>query len=118
MILDKELVFIDAATNAASTTTSAIDLGAGGDAVGQELTFHFVLKTKGSITAISSVAIQTCDTSGGTYTTLVQSGPLTLVEGEELFCVRVPKGLKRFVRIVITATGTGGHIVAFASKDL
>lgn len=119
MILDKELVFFNGITAAnGANTSAAIDLGAAGDAIGQELTFHFVLGTKGNTTAISSVAIQTCDTKDGTYATLVQSGTLTLVEGEDLFCVRLPKGLKQFVKITFNATTAGAVVTAFASKDL
>ena len=42
-----------------------------------------------------------------------------LARGNEVFVVRVPKGLKRFVRLnyAVSGTATAGAVTAFMSKE-
>lgn len=136
MYIDAELLF---AENQAITATAygagVIDLGAAGDAVGHELTIHVVVNTTfagGASGETMTIGVQSTDNvSNGspnftdTTDTLLSSGaiPATrMVAGEEIFTVRVPKGMKRYVRLKFTKSSstafTAGAVTAFASKDL
>lgn len=122
MIIDRENMFSNGKAVTASGASDAVDLSAGGDAIGQELTFHAIVgATFAGLTSLA-VKIQTSD-DNATWTDSV-SGPAVplaeLVAGKDVFCVRVPQGLKRYVRLYYTVSGTGtaGTITSFMSKDL
>lgn len=122
MIIDKDLMFSDDQEVKASGNSTVLDLGAAGDAVGQELTIHGIVTTAFAGATSLTIAVQTSEDKS-TYTTLVQSGAIPvadLTRGAEVFCVRCPKGFKRYIRLAYTIAGTGtaGKVTAFASKDL
>jgi hypothetical protein len=124
MILDADLVFSNKqAITATAESTNALDLGAAGDAIGQELTIHVVVDTAFATLTSLTVSLET-STDGSTWTTVL-SGPAvaraSLTKGANIFCVRVPQGLSRYVRMKYTVGGsnaTAGKVTAFASKDL
>lgn len=122
MIIDKDLMFSDKLEIKASKSSTVLDLGVAGDAVGQELTIHaFVTTTFAGATSLQ-IDVQTSD-DNSTFETLVQSRAIpvaNLTKGAEVFCVRFPKGVKRYVKLAYTIAGTGtaGNLTAFASKDL
>ena len=125
MIIDAELMFSNKqAVTATAASTNEIDLGAAGDAIGQELTIHVMVDTAFDKLTSLAVAVQTSDASGSGMATVVTSPAIalaSLVKGAEIFTVRVPKGLKRYVQLLYTVVGTApdnGKITAFASKDL
>ena len=131
MIIDKDNLFSDGqAVTATAVSTNAIDLGEAGDAIGQELTIHVVVSGKDDFATLTSltVQVQTSETGVTTptdsYTDVLLSAAIpvaSLKAGKEVFTVRVPQGLKRYVRLKYTVTGsnaTKGKITAFASKDL
>jgi hypothetical protein len=124
MILDADLVFSNKqAVTATATSTNEIDLGAAGDAIGQELTIHVVVDT--AFAALTSLTVSLETSANNSTWTTVLSGPAvpraSLTKGASIFCVRVPQGLSRYVRMKYTVGGsnaTAGKVTAFASKDL
>lgn len=122
MIIDRDNMFTNAKAITASGASDAIDLGAEGDALGQELTFHAIVGTTFAGLTSLAVKIQT-SVDNSTWIDSV-SGPAVpvadLVAGKDIFCVRVPQGLKRYVRLYFTASGTAtaGTLTSFMSKDL
>jgi len=124
MILDADLLFSNKqAVTTTATSTNEIDLGVAGDAIGQELTIHVVVDTAFATLTSLTVSLET-STDGSTWTTVL-SGPAvpraSLTKGANIFCVRVPQGLSRYVRMKYTVGGsnaTAGKVTAFASKDL
>lgn len=124
MILDADLVFSNKqAVKTTATSTNEIDLGAAGDAIGQELTIHVVVDT--AFATLTSLAVSLETSADGSTWTTVLSGPAvpraSLTKGANIFCVRVPQGLSRYVRMKYTVGGsnaTAGKVTAFASKDL
>lgn len=124
MILDADLVFSNKqAVTTTATSTNEIDLGAAGDAIGQELTIHVVVDT--AFATLTSLAVSLETSADGSTWTTVLSGPAvpraSLTKGANIFCVRVPQGLSRYVRMKYTVGGsnaTAGKVTAFASKDL
>lgn len=124
MILDADLVFSNKqAVTATAESTNTLDLGAAGDAIGQELTIHVVVDTAFATLTSLTVSLET-SADDSTWTTVL-SGPAiaraSLTKGASIFCVRVPQGLSRYVRMKYTVGGsnaTAGKVTAFASKDL
>lgn len=124
MILDADLVFSNKqAVTATAESTNTLDLGAAGDAIGQELTIHVVVDTAFATLTSLTVSLET-SANNSTWTTVL-SGPAvpraSLTKGASIFCVRVPQGLSRYVRLKYTVGGsnaTAGKVTAFASKDL
>lgn len=124
MILDADLLFSNKqAVTATATSTNALDLGVAGDAIGQELTIHVVVDTAFATLTSLTVSLET-SANNSTWTTVL-SGPAiaraSLTKGASIFCVRVPQGLSRYVRLKYTVGGsnaTAGKVTAFASKDL
>mgnify|MGYP000871811203 CR=1 FL=1 len=124
MILDADLVFSNKqAVTATAASTNKIDLGVAGDAIGQELTIHAVVDTAFATLTSLTVSLET-SADDSTWTTVL-SGPAiaraSLTKGASIFCVRVPQGLSRYVRLKYTVGGsnaTAGKVTAFASKDL
>jgi len=107
-----------------------VDLGAAGDAVGQELTFKaFVGKTAiaASSGATIQVSIQTSDAVDSNWHDLL-IGPAitvgatkTIVKGEKLYDGRIPAGSERYLRANVkvgTSATTAGTVNMFLTKDL
>ena len=60
MIIDAELMFSNKqAVTATAASTNEIDLGAAGDAIGQELTIHVIVDTAFDKLTSLTVAVQT-----------------------------------------------------------
>lgn len=124
MILDADLLFSNQqAITATAESTNTLDLGVAGDAIGQELTIHVVVDTTFATLTSLTVSLET-SADDSTWTTVL-SGPAiaaaSLTKGANIFCVRVPQGLSRYVRLKYTVGGsnaTAGKVTAFASKDL
>ncbi len=124
MILDKELLFSkDQAVTASAASTNAVDLQVAGDAVGQELTIRaLVTATFATLTSLT-LKLQTSANNSDWEDVLLTPAiaAARLVKGAEIFCVRVPKGLKRYGRMYYPVTGsnaTAGKVYAFMSKEV
>lgn len=124
MILDKELVFSsEQAVTADAASTNVLDLKAEGDAVGQELAIHAVVTANFATLTSLTIKVQTsADNSSWSDVVLSPAIPVaSLKKGEEVFCIRVPKGFKRYVRLYYDVTGsnaTAGKVTAFMCKDI
>ena len=124
MILDADLLFSNKqAVTATAESTNTLDLGVAGDAIGQELTIHVVVDT--AFATLTSLTVSLETSANNSDWTTVLSGPAiaraSLTKGASIFCVRVPQGLSRYVRMKYTVGGsnaTAGKVTAFASKDL
>lgn len=124
MILDKENVFGggSAITLGSGAVTSAIDLGAAGDAIGQELTLHNVVTVAFAGGTSCTPSLET--SADGSAYHAVLTGPTVVTSdgkaGKDIFCVRAPQGLQRYVRMNFTVSGTmsAGKVMTFLSKDL
>jgi len=124
MILDKDLIFSsEQAITSDAASTNALDLGQGGDAVGQELAIHAVVTVNFATLTSLTIKVQT-SSDNSNWEDVVLSPAIvaaSLKKGAEVFCVRVPKGLKRYVRLYYDVTGsnaTAGKITAFMCKDI
>ena len=124
MIIDKDFLFSEKqAVTASAASTNAIDMGAAGDAVGQELTIHAVVAVPFATLTSLTIKVQT-SANNSDWSDVVLSPAIaaaSLTAGKDVFCIRVPQGLKRYVRLYYAVTGsdaTAGKITAFASKDL
>ncbi len=122
MIIDRDFMFANALDVKASANSEVLDMGADGDAIGQELTFHNVVNTDFAGLTSLTIKIQTsADNSAWSDAVISPAIPAAaLTAGADVFQVRLPKGLKRYVRVAYTVAGTGtaGAITSFASKDL
>ena len=123
-ILDKLLVFSeDQAVTATAASTNAIDLGQGGDAVGQEPTIRALVTVPFATLTSLTVKLQTSSDNSNWDDVLLTPAiaAASLVKGKEIFCVRVPHGLKRYVRlnyVVAGSNATAGKVYAYMSKEL
>lgn len=123
MIIDRDNMFSNGVAVTASAASEAIDLGAAGDAIGQELTFHTIVTEDFKGLTSLTVKVQT-STDNKTWADVVTGAAIPvadLLAGKDIFCVRVPQGLKQFVRLHYTVTGSNasaGKVTAFMSKDL
>lgn len=129
-ILDKNLIFYNNEVVPAGGIAN-IDLGAGGDAIGQELTLTIV-----SNDGYSGESIQFCLGTADKAITLedenipdgsAEKGALVssptvsdVPVGGVIFQCRVPKGAKRYLYLAdMLGLGTGGKkITAYLSKEL
>lgn len=123
MIIDRDFMFANALELKASANSTVIDTQAEGDAIGQELTFHNVINEDFAGATSLTIKIQSSEDGSTNWTDAVISPAIPaadLVKGADVFSVRVPKGLKRHIRLAYTIAGTGtaGKITSFASKDL
>ena len=122
-ILDKLLVFSEDQTVTVTAPTGSIDLGQGGDAVGQELTIRvLVTQTFASLTSLT-VKLQTSSDNTNWEDILWSAAVVAadLVRGREIFRIRAPHGLKRYVRLSYAVDGsdaTSGKLTAYMSKEL
>lgn len=123
MIIDRDFMFSNALElTKASTSSTVIDTQAEGDAIGQELTFHNVINEEFAGATSLTIKIQSSE-DNSTWNDAVISPAIPgaeLTKGADVFSVRVPKGLKRYIRLAYTIAGTNtaGKITSFASKDL
>ena len=122
MILDKFLLFSDGQALTASAPSTVIDLQTPGDAVGQELTIRSVVAQEFAGLTSLQIKIQTSD-NNSTWEDVLMTPTIAaakLKQGAEVFCVRVPRGLSRYVRLqyVVAGTATAGKISSFMSKEI
>lgn len=122
MIMDKNLIFSEEQKITATANSEVIDLKEPGDAVGQELTIRVVsAETFAGLTGLQ-IKVQTGENAETFEDVLMTPSlkPEKLARGNEVFVVRVPKGLKRFVRLnyTVSGTATAGAVTAFMSKEL
>ena len=121
-ILDANLLFSKDQAITTTANSSVIDLQEPGDAVGQELTIRTVVtNTFAGLTNVQ-IKLQT-SADNGTWEDALLSPTIPLAKlkkGAEIFCVRVPHGLKRYVRMnyVVSGTGTAGTLYSYMSKEL
>lgn len=121
-ILDANLVF---SKDQAVTTTAAsnvIDLQAPGDAVGQELTLRTLVSEGFAGLTSLQVKLQTSE-NNSTWEDVLMTPAIAaakLTRGAEIFCVRVPHGLKQYVRLnyTVSGTATAGKLYSYMSKEL
>lgn len=123
MIIDKDLQVADAqAVTVSAASTSFIDLGVKGDALGNELYFVALVDTSFTTgdSAVLAVSLQCDDNSSfSSAKTLVSTATIaaaTLVAGYKALVVKVPVGCERYVRAYWTVTVgsmTAGKIDAF-----
>lgn len=123
MIIDRDFMFANALELKASANSTVIDTQAEGDAIGQELTFHNIVNTEFAGLTSLTIKVQSSEDGSSNWADAVISPAIPaadLATGADVFSVRVPKGLKRYIRLAYTVAGTGtaGKITSFASKDL
>ncbi len=111
MILEKDLIFCEGTALASGDAgTDIIDLVKGGDAIGDELYFMGVCTVAGAGGTSVEISLQTDSASNfSSAVTLYTTGTIltaALTAGKKLFCVRVPRGAKRYLRAYIDVTGT------------
>jgi hypothetical protein len=122
MILDANLLFSDAQKITSTATSEVVDLKAPGDAVGQELLIRAVVGEAFAGLTSLQIKIQT-SADDSTWEDVLLTPAIAaakLTKGKEILAVRVPKGLKRYVRLNYTVSGTAsaGTLTAFMSKEL
>lgn len=123
-IIDAELMF--SKDQKPDGGSEVIDLKAPGDAVGQELTIRVVVTETADPSEEGSVIIQlTTSDDGKNFDTVLMSGSISaaeMVKGAEIFCVRVPHGLKRYVSLNYQLESgnfdNAGKVTAYMSKEL
>lgn len=122
MILDAKLMFSKEQEVTESVDSNVIDLDQPGDAVGQELTIRTVVSaTFAGLTSLSITLKTSADSVTWKDVIMVPAvSAADLTKGAEVFSIRVPKGLQRYVKLSYTVTGTGtaGKLTAFMSKEI
>lgn len=123
MILDADLQFSKEQAVTSSAASTALDLQAPGDAVGQELTIHTLVTTSFAGLTSLQVKLQTSKDNSA-WEDVLMTPAITLASGKlkagsDIFKVRVPGGLDRYVRLYYTVSGTAsaGKVTAFMSKE-
>lgn len=123
MILDADLQFSKEQAVTSSAASTALDLQAPGDAVGQELTIHTLVTTGFAGLTSLQVKLQTSKDNSA-WEDVLMTPAITLASGKlkagsDIFKVRVPGGLDRYVRLYYTVSGTAsaGKVTAFMSKE-
>lgn len=122
MILDANLIFSKDQAVTADADSSIIDLGQGGDAVGQELTIRAVVTSAFAGLTSLAIVLKTSENKSA-WTDVILTPTIAaakLTAGAEILCIRVPKGLQRYVKLAydVTGTGTAGKVTAFMSKEI
>lgn len=127
MVLDKLNLFCrEQAVTVSAPSTDVVDLVKGGDAYGNELFFVVNVAEAAAASGAATVvfSLETSDAEAfGTKTTLHASGEVgkaVLVKGATPVRVRVPQGVKRYLRAFFTVgTGplTAGKFTAFLTPD-
>lgn len=109
MILDTNLIFCEDKT-IATGNTDTIDIAAGGEALGNELTVVAITPTAAAGGTKLVIAMETSDDAAfGTATTLYTSPDILtakMTSGAKVLALRMPRGAKRYLRCKLTATGT------------
>lgn len=109
MILDTNLIFCEDKP-IATGTTSVVDIQAGGDALGNELTVVGTISTAAAGGTKLGVSMETSDDAAfGTVSTLYVSPDIltaSMTSGKRVLAFRMPRGAKRYLRCRLTATGT------------
>jgi hypothetical protein len=121
-ILDANLLFSKDQAVTTTAPSNVIDLQEPGDAVGQELTIRTVVTETFAGLSNLQIKLQT-SADNGTWEDVLLSPAVALTKlkkGAEIFCVRVPHGLKRYVRMnyTVSGTGTAGKLYSYMSKEL
>lgn len=121
-ILDANLLFSKDQAITTTAPSNVIDLQEPGDAVGQELTIRTVVTETFAGLSNVQIKLQT-SADNGTWEDVLLSPTVALTKlkkGAEIFCVRVPHGLKRYVRMnyTVSGTGTAGKLYSYMSKEL
>lgn len=129
MIIDKELTFSDGqavTTVAAHASDNVVDLGAAGDAhVAPFLCILVAVAAASAGAATVEFKLETdSDSAFGSAETLYDSGELgyaDLAAGTWVCRIRLPRGLKRYLRVtytVATAALTAGAFDAFIATEI
>jgi len=110
MNIDNGLIFSEAqAVTASAASTNVIDTLAAGNALSDALFVNVDVDTtctSANSTATVTVALQSCATESGSYSTLVASAAIpvaSLVQGYRCLQVRVPSGAARYLQVYYTA---------------
>jgi DhnA family fructose-bisphosphate aldolase class Ia len=129
MIIDKQLtVSLAQAVTSSAASTDYIDQGAAGNAIGKELFLVVRVDTTATASGSATVNFQVeSDSDSGFATAKVVNfdsgaiGKAALVAGVEIVKIKLPIGLKRYVRVYYTVgTGplTAGKFDAFLTFDV
>lgn len=109
MILDTNLIFCEDKT-IATGVTNTVDISAGGDALGNELTVVGTIPAAAAGGTKLVVAMETSDDSGFSSTKTLYTSPDILTAqmtgGAKVLAFRMPRCAKRYLRCRLTATGT------------
>lgn len=109
MIIDNDLLLSEKQDiSATAASTNVVNAGKGDPGV-SPLELVALVTTAGSGTGSVVVALETCDTATGTFSTLVESPSLEaadLTARARILAVRVPVGAKQYLRLNYTVTGT------------
>ena len=101
--------------------TDPIDLAAAGyaDGGGELVVRTNVVATNVSAGSGFTIAVKHCATTGGTYVTAASVSTLAtradIVAGNELPSIRLPMGLKQFIKLSITGTASTDGATSFKS---
>lgn len=110
MITDKELEFSNSqALTATAASTNAIDLGYADADAGTGETTYIVVNSEanlGGTTPSVQVQVQSSNTEGSGYTTVVESAALTGFDEGEYIVIAVPKTAGRYLRLNYVLAGT------------
>jgi hypothetical protein len=130
MILDTFNEFSDSqaeTTVAAHASDSVVDLGAAGDAYGNELYVHIEIDdacTTGSTSEVQFALQTSSDEAFTSPVTLWESAAIdsdTLVAGYKVAVFRIPSGCLQYLRTtytITTAVLTGGSFSAYLTPDV
>jgi hypothetical protein len=127
MYKDQGLIFsaLQSGLTTSAASTYYVDLGADGDAYGEELYLVARVGTAFANATSMSISLQTDDVStfNSDLTTLITSAAILeadLTENTIVFTCRVPKGCRRYLRAYYTIDGThnAGTIDCFLTTDI
>ncbi len=126
MILDKELVIstAQAFTNSAGAGEVDLDLGAGGDAIGEEMYIVFRVGTAFTGGTSLKFSVLTDDNSEfSSAKTLLESGTILaddLTANTIVYKAKLPPGCERYLRAYVTPDGTfgGGTLDIFLTPQV
>ena len=114
MIFDKECMFLDGVSATALPATSDVVVnGVGGGAA--DSVFLFVGVANGNAGGNGSVSVETSDTENFAVATEVAKG--NFVTGKPL-AMRLPVGLKKYLRLKPTGTFSAGSVTAGLVYDV
>lgn len=117
MIMDSLLDFGTVALSSGGNLPNVVNVKTPGDAIGDELYFH--VQTCGSEVPTggtgATVKLQTADAENFSDAVDLITGTVKLEGGRMQFCARMPLGCRKYLRAVITPTGSfsAGRATAF-----